>query len=125
MDGVLTKAIEAGQWVLLDNANLCSATVLDRLNPLLEPDGVLLLNEAGTSNGQSRTLRPHPNFRLILAQDPRQDPSTCADPSIKSGTLSKKQMSGSILFLTSWPRGEERLVLIQRSWILLCSYPAC
>ena len=72
MDGVLTKAIETGQWVLLDNANLCSATVLDRLNPLLEPGGVLLLNECGTSSGQPRILRPHPNFRLILAQDHRQ-----------------------------------------------------
>ena len=72
VDGVLTKAIETGQWVLLDNANLCSATVLDRLNPLLEPGGVLLLNECGTSSGQPRILRPHPNFRLILAQDPRQ-----------------------------------------------------
>ena len=71
MDGALTKAIEAGQWVLLENANLCSATVLDRLNPLLEPDGALLLNECGTSSGQPRILRPHPNFRLILAQDPR------------------------------------------------------
>ncbi len=72
MDGVLTKAIEAGQWVLLDNANLCSATVLDRLNPLLEPEGVLMLNEAGASSGQARILKAHPNFRLILAQDPRQ-----------------------------------------------------
>ena len=72
MDGVLTKAVEAGQWVLLDNANLCPATVLDRLNPLLEPDGVLLLNEAGASSGQARILKPHSNFRLILAQDPRQ-----------------------------------------------------
>lgn len=72
MDGVLTKAIEAGQWVLLNNANLCSATVLDRLNPLLEPEGVLLLNEAGASSGQARILKAHPNFRLIFAQDPRR-----------------------------------------------------
>ena len=81
MDGVLTKAVEAGQWVLLDNANLCSATVLDRLNPLLEPDGALLLNEAGGSSGQARVLTPHPNFRLILAQDPRQARrATCPHP---------------------------------------------
>ena len=33
------RAIEAGQWVLLDSANLCNPTVLDRLNPLLEPQG--------------------------------------------------------------------------------------
>ena len=33
------RAIERGQWVLLDSANLCNPTVLDRLNPLLEPQG--------------------------------------------------------------------------------------
>jgi hypothetical protein len=33
------RAIERGQWVLLDSANLCNPTVLDRLNPLLEPHG--------------------------------------------------------------------------------------
>ncbi len=71
VDGVLTRAIEEGRWVLLENANMCPATVLDRLNPLLEPCGTLLLNECGTANGRPRVLRPHPNFRLILALDPR------------------------------------------------------
>lgn len=71
VDGPLTRAIEAGGWVLLDNANMCPATVLDRLNPLLEPAGCLLLNEAGGGEGAPRGLRPHPGFRLILALDPR------------------------------------------------------
>lgn len=57
--------------------------MLDRLNPLLEPGGVLLLTECGTSpdgdseEGQSegeatthRVIRPHPNFRLFLTADP-------------------------------------------------------
>ena len=71
VDGALTRAIEEGHWVLLDNANLCNPTVLDRLNPLLEPEGSLLLNEAGTKEGQPRILRAHPSFRLFLAMDPR------------------------------------------------------
>lgn len=76
VDGCLTRAIEAGGWVLLDNANLCNPTVLDRLNPLLEPGGVLALNEAGGSGedgggGAGRVLQPHPGFRLFLALDPR------------------------------------------------------
>lgn len=33
--------MERGDWVVLDNANLCSATVLDRLNPLFEPHGTV------------------------------------------------------------------------------------
>eukprot|EP00903_Cladosiphon_okamuranus_P014927 g13820.t2 len=48
-DGVLVEALERGDWVVLDGANLCSSSVLDRLNPLLEPGGVLPLTECGTS----------------------------------------------------------------------------
>ena len=36
LDSSLVKAIENGDWVLIDNANFCAASVLDRLNPLLE-----------------------------------------------------------------------------------------
>ena len=43
VDGVLARAIVNGGWVLMDNANLCNPTVLDRLNPLLEPNGAWLL----------------------------------------------------------------------------------
>ncbi|CAB1097864.1 unnamed protein product [Ectocarpus sp. CCAP 1310/34] len=73
-DGVLVQALERGDWIVLDGANLCSASVLDRLNPLLEPGGVLPLTECGTSSGASptghRTIRPHSNFRLFLTADP-------------------------------------------------------
>ena len=71
VDGVLLNAVINGEWVLLENANLCSPTVLDRLNPLLEPEGFLLVNECGLINGQPRIVRAHPNFRLFLAVDPR------------------------------------------------------
>ena len=71
MDGALTQAIQEGEWVLLDSANLCNPTVLDRLNPMLEPGGSLYLNECGTVNGQPRIIKPHPGFRLFLALDPR------------------------------------------------------
>lgn len=88
-------------WLLLHHAWLfvlpCVNSVLDRLNPLLEPGGVLPLTECGTShdddgdgdgisdadvgkdrpNGSSspatsshRVIRPHPNFRLFLTADP-------------------------------------------------------
>lgn len=71
VDGVLLNAVINGEWVLLENANLCSPTVLDRLNPLLEPEGFLLVNECGLINGQPRIVRAHANFRLFLAVDPR------------------------------------------------------
>ncbi|GIL43447.1 hypothetical protein Vafri_918, partial [Volvox africanus] len=70
VDGALTRAIERGGWVLLEGANLCNPTVLDRLNPLLEPNGVLYLNECGHTADGPRVIHPHPEFRLILALDP-------------------------------------------------------
>ncbi len=54
---------------MLDNANLCNPSVLDRLNPLLEPHGVLYLNECGTGAQGPRVISPHPDFRLFLTVD--------------------------------------------------------
>eukprot|EP00879_Flechtneria_rotunda_P007272 GHRR01007629.1.p1 GENE.GHRR01007629.1~~GHRR01007629.1.p1 ORF type:complete len:772 (+),score=333.56 GHRR01007629.1:213-2318(+) len=101
VDGALTRAVQQGSWVLLDNANLVNPAVLDRLNALLEPGGVLQLDEGGaggTSGSETitnnvndtrnsvnesgrtsgvrsaaggRVVVPHPGFRLILAYDPR------------------------------------------------------
>lgn len=71
VDGTLLQAVEAGAWLVLDNANFCSASVLDRLNSLLEPHGFLLVNESGSVVGQPRVVRPHPSFRLFFTMDPR------------------------------------------------------
>ncbi|KAK9450165.1 uncharacterized protein V1518DRAFT_426070 [Limtongia smithiae] len=70
-DGILVKALERGHWLVLDNANLCGPSVLDRLNSLLEQDGVLSINERGLENGKLRIIKPHKNFRLFLTVDPR------------------------------------------------------
>ena len=40
-----------------------SSSVLDRLNGLLEPNGVLSIDERGTVNGSIPSVKPHPNFR--------------------------------------------------------------
>ncbi|PHH82763.1 hypothetical protein CDD82_4928 [Ophiocordyceps australis] len=71
LDGIIVKAMEMGQWLVLDNANMCNASVLDRLNSLLEPKGVLYINEHCDSNGQPRVIEPHPDFRIFLTTDPR------------------------------------------------------
>lgn len=72
VDGTLTRAVEQGGWVLLRGANLAAPAVLDRLNALLEPGGTLVLNEAGSPGGGGpRVVTPHPDFRLILALNPR------------------------------------------------------
>jgi midasin len=72
LDGVIVRAIERGQWLVLDNANLCSASVLDRLNSLLErPDSFLSINEHSGPDGEPRIVKPPPNFRIFLTMDPR------------------------------------------------------
>jgi midasin len=72
LDGVIVRAVEAGAWLVLDNANLCSASVLDRLNSLLErPNGILSINEHSGPGGEPRIIKPHPDFRIFLTVDPR------------------------------------------------------
>ena len=71
VDSLLVKALRQGHWLLVDNVNLCSASVLDRLNGLLEPGGHLALSERGVIDGHIPVVVPHPQFRLFLAMDPR------------------------------------------------------
>lgn len=72
LDGVIVRAMEAGKWLVLDNANLCSASVLDRLNSLLErPNGFLSINEHTGPDGEPRIIKPHDDFRIFLTMDPR------------------------------------------------------
>jgi midasin len=70
MDGILMQAMQNGEWVLLSNVNLCSPTVLDRLNSLVETNGFIVLNERGLVDGSAQTVRPHPDFRVFMTLDP-------------------------------------------------------
>lgn len=74
-DGILVEAMTKGYWLVLENVNLCPASVLDRLNSVTERDGFLLLSESGTQDGDCndqshRLIRPHENFRIFLTMDP-------------------------------------------------------
>ncbi|KAL9614428.1 MAG: hypothetical protein Q9167_001099 [Letrouitia subvulpina] len=75
VDGIIVKALQEGKWLVLDNANLCNPSVLDRLNSVLEPDGFLTVNEYRSRDGSSLAIKPHPDFRLFLTMDPRHDVS--------------------------------------------------
>ena len=70
VDGFLVTALKKGQWLILDNVNLCNLSVLDRLNSLLEPDGALSINENRSFDGDALLVKPHPNFRIFLSMDP-------------------------------------------------------
>ena len=67
VDGPLIRAMQQGHWLLLDSANLCSPSVLDRLNSLCEANGYLVLTEKGISQ---EVIKPHPDFRLVMTVDP-------------------------------------------------------
>ncbi len=71
IDGLLVDTLREGKWLVLENANLCNPSVLDRLNSLLEPNGSLIINEHTTEDGAARVLQPHPDFRVFLTYDPR------------------------------------------------------
>uniref|UniRef100_A0A8D1BB25 Midasin n=1 Tax=Sus scrofa TaxID=9823 RepID=A0A8D1BB25_PIG len=70
VDSMLVQALKSGDWLLMDNVNFCNPSVLDRLNALLEPGGVLTISERGMMDGSTPTVTPHPNFRLFLSMDP-------------------------------------------------------
>ncbi|KAJ7156010.1 midasin nuclear AAA ATPase [Mycena crocata] len=71
VDGPLIRAMKQGDWLLLDGANLCNPSVLDRLNSLCEVNGFLTLSERGYVDGLVQVLRPHPNFRIFMSVDPQ------------------------------------------------------
>jgi midasin len=70
-DGALPQAMTSGDILHIENANFCSASVLDRLNALFEPQGKLVLTERGMVNGQIVEVLPDPAFRVIMTLDPR------------------------------------------------------
>ena len=45
-----------------------SPSVLDRLNPLLEPGGALNIDERGIVDDSVVTVTPHPDFRYAINQ---------------------------------------------------------
>lgn len=49
--------------IVLITYPVLSASVLDRLNALLEPGGSLTINERGVIDGKTPKITPHPNFR--------------------------------------------------------------
>ena len=70
VDSMLINALEKGTWLLIDNANLCSSSVLDRLNSVLEIGGSLELPERGMVDGTIKRIVPHKDFRIFMTLDP-------------------------------------------------------
>ncbi|XP_058826762.1 midasin [Topomyia yanbarensis] len=72
VDSKVVKSLKQGQYICLEHVNLCSSAILDRLNPIFEPDGSLLLSEKGVDGkNESEVIRKHVNFRAFLTLDPK------------------------------------------------------
>ena len=65
-NGVIVEALLEGHWLIFDNVNLASSSVLDRLNSVLEPNGSLVLTE----DGSGQVIVPHNDFRIFFVMDP-------------------------------------------------------
>lgn len=85
-DGPLIRALVHGHWLVLDNANQCPPSVLDRLNCLFEPQGYLVLSEASTV--EPLVLRPQPGFRVFM---------TCSGAGEMSRAMRNRGLEISIL----------------------------
>lgn len=72
VDSRIVTSLKCGQFILLEHVNLCSSAVLDRLNPVFEPNGSLLIAEKGISaQDTAEVVRKSPNFRAFLTVDPK------------------------------------------------------
>lgn len=78
----LINAIEAGDWVFLEDADVCPPAVLDRLNPIFErapvsvfdtavpvnasTTDVILAEAPSREDGSPVVMRTHPEFRMFF-----------------------------------------------------------
>uniref|UniRef100_A0A182NI10 Midasin n=1 Tax=Anopheles dirus TaxID=7168 RepID=A0A182NI10_9DIPT len=79
VDSKVVKCLRTGQHICLEHVNLCSSAVLDRLNPVFEPNGTLMISEKGSvktnDTGDDETaaevVQRHRNFQAFLTLDPK------------------------------------------------------
>ncbi|CAG9805676.1 unnamed protein product [Chironomus riparius] len=72
IDSMIVKSIKFGNFICLEHVNLVSSAILDRLNPILEPNGSLMIAEKGVDDSnQPETISKHKNFRVFLTTDPK------------------------------------------------------
>ena len=68
MEGNLIKAIKNGDWVLIDEINLATNDVLQKIVPLIEGKSLLLYEK-----GDLTHIERHPDFRIIGCMNPAND----------------------------------------------------
>ncbi|CAF4794749.1 unnamed protein product, partial [Rotaria sp. Silwood1] len=64
--GAVTEGYVNGDWVLLDNLATAESSVLERLNPVLEQNPMLILTERGDIDAQ----KLNPEYQLVATMTP-------------------------------------------------------
>ena len=67
-NGVLVQAMEAGDWLLIDEINACLPEIAFCLHSLLDDDRMIVLTDY-----DGRITRPHPDFRLFATMNPSEE----------------------------------------------------
>lgn len=68
VNGILIEAMEAGDWLLIDEINACLPEIAFCLHSLLDDDRMIVLSEF-----DGRIIRPHPAFRLFASMNPHEN----------------------------------------------------
>ncbi|MEE9257059.1 MAG: MoxR family ATPase [bacterium] len=68
VNGLLIDAMEAGDWLLIDEINACLPEIAFCLHSLLDDDRMIVLSEY-----DGRIVRPHPDFRLFASMNPHEN----------------------------------------------------
>lgn len=72
IDSEVVKSIKFGHYICLEHANLISSAILDRLNPILEPNGTLMITERGVGqNNEPEIVSKHKDFQIFFTIDPK------------------------------------------------------
>lgn len=61
IDSDFVQAYTNGDWLLIEDVNVCNSAVLDRLNNCLEKDGELVITER--ADGDFKIVTRHSRFR--------------------------------------------------------------
>jgi midasin len=68
LEGNLIKALKNGDWILIDEINLATNDVLQKIVPLIQGKSLMLYEK-----GDLHFIDRHPDFRLVACMNPAND----------------------------------------------------
>ena len=75
LEGNLIRALRNGDWILIDEINLATNDVLQKIVPLIEGKSLMLYEK-----GDLHYIERHPDFRIVACMNPANDSGKKALP---------------------------------------------